>query len=72
MRLLLTCKQAHQMVSEGLDRHLSLGERTRLKMHLSICDACTRFQGQMSLLRQAMRKLPEELQSPSSGQDKSP
>ncbi|MCU6434957.1 zf-HC2 domain-containing protein [Undibacterium sp. Jales W-56] len=58
MRLLISCKQAHQMVSEGLDRHLSLGERARLKMHLSMCHGCTNFNGQMQLLRRAMRKLP--------------
>jgi hypothetical protein len=48
------------MVSERLDRHLSLTERARLRVHLSICDACTNFNGQMQLLRQAMRKLPAE------------
>ncbi|MET3119149.1 putative anti-sigma-YlaC factor YlaD [Undibacterium sp. GrIS 1.8] len=68
MRLLLTCKQAHQMVSEGLDRELKLGERTRLKMHLTMCDACTNFNGQMRLLRKAMRQLP--MQDDSSGPDR--
>ncbi|MFZ6845739.1 zf-HC2 domain-containing protein [Undibacterium sp. RuTC16W] len=68
MRLLITCKQAHQMVSEGLDRHLSLGERARLKMHLSVCDGCTNFNGQMQLLRRAMRKLP--LRDDSNDQDR--
>ena len=66
MRFLLTCKQAHQMVSEGLDRHLSLPERTRLRMHLTICDACTNFNGQMQLLRQAMRRLPDQYLHPES------
>jgi hypothetical protein len=45
------------MLSEGLDRDLSLFERLRLRLHLGICDACTNFKGQMLLLRQAMRKL---------------
>lgn len=72
MKLLLTCKQAHQMVSEGLDRQLSLTERGRLKMHLSICDACTRFQGQMGLLRSAMQRLPQHLSEPAGRPDKTP
>lgn len=57
MRLLFNCKQAHQIVSEGLDRDLSFSERARLKLHLSICDSCTNFYGQMRLLRQAMHNL---------------
>ena len=58
MRLLFNCKQAHQMVSEGLDRQLNLTERTRLKLHLSICDSCTNFNGQMQILRKAMHNYP--------------
>ncbi|WP_227869742.1 zf-HC2 domain-containing protein [Undibacterium parvum] len=57
MQLIYKCKQAHQMVSEGLDRELSLTERARLKLHLSICDSCTNFNTQMQTLRLAMRKL---------------
>lgn len=57
MRLLLNCKQAHQIVSEGMDRDLSFSERARLKLHLSICDSCTNFYGQMRLLRSAMRNI---------------
>ncbi|MBB3117217.1 zf-HC2 domain-containing protein [Pseudoduganella violacea] len=53
-----TCREVHRLVSEGMDRQLSLVERIRLRLHLSVCDACTRFSGQMSLLRQAMRRFP--------------
>jgi predicted anti-sigma-YlaC factor YlaD len=60
MRLLFNCKQAHQMVSEGLDRHLNFSEKARLKLHLSICDSCTNFNGQMQLLRKAMRRYPAD------------
>ena len=57
MYYLYSCKQAHQMVSEGLDRKLTLSERSRLRLHLSICDACSNFNGQMQLLQQAMRRI---------------
>ena len=56
MQLFIACKQAHQLISEGMDRRLSLSERTKLKMHLAICHYCTGFNGQMSFLRQAMRQ----------------
>ncbi|MFZ6864287.1 zf-HC2 domain-containing protein [Undibacterium sp. Ji67W] len=58
---LYSCKQAHRIVSEGLDRSLSMSERARLTMHLSICDACTNFNGQMQLLRKAMHKVSHDV-----------
>lgn len=57
-RWMPTCKEVHRLVSEGLDRDLSPLERIRMRCHLLICAACQTFDGQMSLLRQAMRKLP--------------
>jgi hypothetical protein len=60
MGLKPTCKEVHRLVSEGMDRDLSLVERTRMRLHLVVCAACTRFNGQMDLLRQAMRKFPTD------------
>lgn len=53
-----TCREVHQLVSEGMDRDLSLVERSRVRLHLAVCTACTRFNGQMELLRSAMRRGP--------------
>jgi len=53
----LTCKDAHRLISEGLDRELSLMERTRLRAHVMLCDGCHNFNGQMQLVRQAVRRL---------------
>jgi hypothetical protein len=55
-----TCKEVHRLVSEGMDRELSFVERTRMRLHLVVCDACTRFNGQMSLLRTAIRRFPTD------------
>lgn len=57
-RWLPTCSEVHRLVSERLDRDLSPPERIRIRFHLLICVACQTFNGQMTLLRQAMRKLP--------------
>lgn len=57
MSIILTCKEAHRLTSEGLDRELSMTERARVRMHLAVCDACRNFNGQMQLLRRAMRGL---------------
>lgn len=56
--LLATCKEATRLLSEGMDRHLTLGERTRLRLHLMICKACTNTNVQLDFMRKAMRKLP--------------
>ena len=58
MILLPNCKQTHQLVSQGLDRRLSFAERTKVKLHLSICESCANFNGQMALLRKAMHDYP--------------
>jgi predicted anti-sigma-YlaC factor YlaD len=52
-----TCKEVHRLVSEGLDRDLSLAERARMRAHLLICHACRNFNGQMALMRRAMRSM---------------
>jgi hypothetical protein len=55
-----TCREVHRLVSEGMDRDLSFVERTRMRLHLLVCDACTRFNGQMDLLRKAVRGFPPD------------
>lgn len=57
MSLKPTCKEVHRLTSEGMDRELSLVERTRMRMHLLVCTACRNFTGQMALLRRAMQNL---------------
>jgi predicted anti-sigma-YlaC factor YlaD len=57
MGVKVTCKEVHRLVSEELDRDLSLMDRVRVHLHLRICDACKNFDGQMRLLRRAMRRL---------------
>ncbi|WP_338846489.1 zf-HC2 domain-containing protein [Massilia sp. W12] len=62
-RILLTCQQAQELVSQGMDRKLHLHEQTRLRMHLSICAACRTFSSQMQLLRGAMQRWPDMMQA---------
>lgn len=54
---MLTCKQASQLISQSLDQPLSRLDRFKLRFHLLICDACTRFNRQLRQLRMAMQKL---------------
>ncbi len=50
-----TCREVHRLVSERMDRSLTLIERMRVGTHLMACPACSRFDEQMQLLRRAMR-----------------
>lgn len=54
---MLNCKEASQLISQSLDRPLSLAERWQLKIHLWMCDACRRFKQQLNQLRQHLKVL---------------
>ncbi len=52
---MLTCKAATHLMSEALDRPLTLGERCRLYWHLLACIGCRAFRRQMRFIRRASR-----------------
>jgi predicted anti-sigma-YlaC factor YlaD len=52
-----TCKEVHRLTSEGMDRDLTLVERSRMQVHLLVCAACRNFTGQMQLIRRAMKQV---------------
>jgi len=60
---MLSCKQASQLLSQSLDRRLSLKERMNLRFHLLICDVCKRFGYQLDMMRKAVRQMTRQLES---------
>lgn len=58
MAFRLSCKEASKLISEGMDRRLSVAERITLRLHVGICDACTRFASQVQFLRRALKAFP--------------
>ena len=56
----LSCKEASRLLSQSMDRELSLGELARLRLHLTLCDACRNFDRQLKQLRQAVARLFEQ------------
>jgi len=56
---IIKCKDASRLVSQQQDAELSLWQRTTLRLHLSVCAACARFDRQIAFLRTAMRKYSE-------------
>jgi hypothetical protein len=57
--MILTCKEATRLVSQGLDRRLGFGQRVALRVHLLVCDGCSHFSKQVAFLRKAMARLAE-------------
>jgi len=57
---LLNCKEATSLASQGLDRRLGLGERILLRLHLAVCDGCSRVTRQFAFLRKAVRQLGKD------------
>ena len=53
---LVTCKDVSHLLSEQGERELGFFERLKLKWHLAVCTACMRFEKQMRLIREAMRR----------------
>ncbi|HEY1327067.1 MAG TPA: zf-HC2 domain-containing protein [Casimicrobiaceae bacterium] len=52
----LTCKEASRLLSQSLDRPLGRFEGWKLRMHLRLCEVCTRFGEQLRFMREAMHR----------------
>lgn len=50
----LSCKKAAALMVAREDRTLRLTERLALGVHLRLCDACTRVDGQMRVMQRGM------------------
>lgn len=55
--LRLTCKQAHRVITEAMDRDLKVMEDVKVRLHLRKCPCCNEFVKQMDLMRSAMRRI---------------
>jgi len=55
LRRLPTCKQTVAVISQSLERPLSLRERVTTKLHLWVCIWCVRYLEQLHLMRDALR-----------------
>ncbi|HKU85860.1 MAG TPA: zf-HC2 domain-containing protein [Casimicrobiaceae bacterium] len=53
---MLSCKEVTRLLSQAQDRPLALGERVKLRLHLVVCTACTRFARQLAFMRIALAR----------------
>lgn len=52
---MISCQKASHLISEGMDRPLTLKETISLKMHLIMCKACTQVLKQLKGIRILIR-----------------
>jgi hypothetical protein len=53
---IISCKDASRLVSQREEGPLSSWQRLVLRLHLSVCAACSRFEKQIAFLRTAMQR----------------
>ena len=61
-RITPNCREVARLTSEGRDRPLPLGARTRLGLHRVFCQWCARYAAQLDLLHEATHRLPDHLE----------
>jgi hypothetical protein len=60
---MLSCKEASRLISQSLDRQLTVRERLGLRFHLLLCDMCTTFRRQLGLIRVAVQRYKMQIEN---------
>ena len=60
---MLDCKQTSQLISQSLERSLTLGERFALRLHLFVCKYCKQFSQHLQTLRVAMKTVVHSVET---------
>lgn len=53
---MISCKDASRLISQLQEGNIPLRQWARIRLHLLLCDACTRFERQVRFLRAALRQ----------------
>jgi hypothetical protein len=56
MKWMTTCRDATKLASHAMDERLPLSSRMALRLHLAICENCTRFNRQLQEMRRLLRE----------------
>jgi hypothetical protein len=62
--MMLSCKDVTQLISESMDRSLPLGKRIGVRIHLLMCRLCARYERQLLLIRETVRRLTAAEETP--------
>ena len=56
MKLIPTCRETSELLSQAQDRALTTREKLVLYVHLPLCNGCRNFREQVGFLRRAARE----------------
>ena len=56
LRTLQPCREMVPLMSESMERRLTVGELFKLRLHLLVCAWCARYLRQIKLLRSLLRQ----------------
>ena len=54
------CKDTTELISENMDRDISVFKRWRMGFHVALCKYCRKYKAQLETLRKMTRGLDEE------------
>jgi hypothetical protein len=54
---MLSCKDVTQLLSESMDTSLPIGKRIGMRLHLLMCKFCSRYERQLLLIRETVRRI---------------
>lgn len=54
------CKDTTQIVSESMDRRVSIAKQCKIKFHLALCEFCRYYKEQLETIRDLARGLKKE------------
>jgi predicted anti-sigma-YlaC factor YlaD len=57
--LTLSCSETARLLSASRDHDLPRAERLAMRLHLIICKACRRYERQLALIEEAIRRCQE-------------
>ena len=57
---MLTCQQLTEIVSDYVERRMSLWERLRIQMHLGMCGSCRAYLRQVKITVRTVGEMPKE------------
>jgi len=61
---MLSCKNVTQLISESMDTSLPIGKRIGVRVHLLMCKFCSRYERQLLLIRETVRRIAATEEKP--------
>jgi len=62
--MMLSCRDATRLISESMDRPLPLRKRIGMRLHLLMCRFCARYESQLLLIRETVRRIATTKDTP--------